>query len=182
MHHFHPSPTTAAARVRAGVYACDRILSAPFYRRSARVGVYVACPRLREVDTAPLVRDLLASTPRSASRGTCPRVQLASAVSAPSSCLRGTACACVLTAPGGHRRCLRQAINAGVTCRCSSRVGKTCNYCTLARHFAPVPARPACAVRGFLCDSGANAARAFPPGGSVHSRTCGEQHGHRGTD
>jgi 5-formyltetrahydrofolate cyclo-ligase len=39
----------------------QRLLSSPAFQRSKRVGLYVSCERLHEVDTLPIVRAVLAN-------------------------------------------------------------------------------------------------------------------------
>ena len=51
-------------RVFSGLAVNCRVLESEFFRASKRVGVFVSCPRLREVHTKEVLRALLSSETR----------------------------------------------------------------------------------------------------------------------
>ena len=84
----------------AGLAITQRLLASPLFRSSRRVGVYVSCQRLREVDTSPVLEAILRPG-AAAGRSHCASVAARSSFSL--ACWPCSVRAAVFRAAGGHR-------------------------------------------------------------------------------
>lgn len=72
-----PQRAPNAQRTAPGAAICEKVLAADFFAPSRRVGAYVSCARLREVDTTAVLSHIFASAPSAlalTARGTHPRL------------------------------------------------------------------------------------------------------------
>ena len=110
------------AGLQAGQEIAERVLASGFFQRAERVGVYIHCAQLREVDTRPLLEALLSAGAHAVGRAFC-----------------------VARVPTLGRHCLvwlTQGVERAAMCRWLRTRTQICGCCTWVRCLLGQPCNP----------------------------------------